>query len=196
MILFVQGPSHSGKSTMARAIARRTGASVFSLDLLKMGLLRSGNADFAGLTPLDDAEIEVRLWPIVREAARTARENGQSVVFEGAYLPFAEVSAWIRSLPKTGAPEDGVTAAAIAFTPDYVEQHYEAIASHADSAERRIGQSTPAVSKLLADHREVRRKAAAHGWILIEVDSPDDWTKKVEGLGGLPAGVWKALRPG
>lgn len=57
MILFIQGPSHSGKSTMARAIARRTGASVFSLDLLKMGLLRSGNADFEGLTPLDDAEI-------------------------------------------------------------------------------------------------------------------------------------------
>lgn len=48
MILFLQGASHFGKTTFAKHLARLTGASVVSLDLLKMGLIKSGNSDFAG----------------------------------------------------------------------------------------------------------------------------------------------------
>lgn len=75
MILFLQGASHAGKTTFAKRLARLTGASVVSLDLLKMGLIKSGNSDFAGLTPEDDEAIAERLWPIVREMARVADEN-------------------------------------------------------------------------------------------------------------------------
>lgn len=87
MILFLQGASHSGKTTFAKHLARLTGASVVSLDLLKMGLIKSGNSDFAGLTPEDDAAIAERLWPIVREMALVADENGQSLIVEGVSLP-------------------------------------------------------------------------------------------------------------
>ena len=52
MILFLQGASHSGKTTFAKHLARLTGASVVSLDLLKMGLIKSGNSDFAGFCQL------------------------------------------------------------------------------------------------------------------------------------------------
>ena len=83
MILFLQGASHAGKTTFARHLARLTGASVMSLDLLKMGLIKSGNTDFSGLTPEDDAAIAERLWPIVREMALVADENGQSLIVEG-----------------------------------------------------------------------------------------------------------------
>ena len=58
-----------------------------SLDLLKMGLIKSGNSDFAGLTPEDDAAIAERLWPIVREMALVADENEQSLIVEGVSLP-------------------------------------------------------------------------------------------------------------
>lgn len=87
MILFLQGASHAGKTTFARHLARLTGASVMSLDLLKMGLIKSGNSDFAGLTPEDDAAIAERLWPIVREMALVADENEQSLIVEGVSLP-------------------------------------------------------------------------------------------------------------
>lgn len=90
MILFLQGASHSGKTTFAKHLARLTGASVVSLDLLKMGLIKSGNSDFAGLTPEDDEAIAERLWPIVREMARVANENGQSLIIEGVSLPVVE----------------------------------------------------------------------------------------------------------
>ena len=55
-----------------------------SLDLLKMGLIKSGNTDFSGLTPEDDAAIAERLWPIVREMALVADENGRTSV-KGLY---------------------------------------------------------------------------------------------------------------
>lgn len=87
MILFLQGASHAGKTTFAKRLARLTGASVVSLDLLKMGLIKSGNTDFSGLTPEDDAAIAERLWPIVREMALVADENGQSLIVEGVSLP-------------------------------------------------------------------------------------------------------------
>lgn len=76
MIVFLQGATHAGKSSLARSLAKATGAGVLSMDLLKMGLIRSGAAGFADLTPEDDVAIEKQLWPIVREMAFTADENG------------------------------------------------------------------------------------------------------------------------
>ena len=103
MILFLQGASHSGKTTFAKHLARLTGASVVSLDLLKMGLIKSGNTDFSGLTPEDDAAIAERLWPIVREMARVADENGQSLIIEGVSLPVVEAGRFAHGLGKSRA---------------------------------------------------------------------------------------------
>lgn len=103
MILFLQGASHSGKTTFAKYLARLTGASVMSLDLLKMGLIKSGNSDFSGLTPEDDDAIAERLWPIVREMALVADENGQSLIVEGVSLPFVEAGKLAHGLGKSRA---------------------------------------------------------------------------------------------
>lgn len=50
-----------------------------------MGLIRSGNTS---LTPEDDEKLEEYLWPIIREMIKTAIENKQSLIIEGAYIPF------------------------------------------------------------------------------------------------------------
>ena len=50
-----------------------------------MGLIRSQNTN---LTPEDDSELEVYLWPIIREMIKTAIENKQNLVVEGCYIPF------------------------------------------------------------------------------------------------------------
>jgi hypothetical protein len=42
------------------------------------------------LTPEDDEAIAERLWPIVREMASVANENGQSLIIEGVSLPVVE----------------------------------------------------------------------------------------------------------
>lgn len=49
-----------------------TSALALSIDLLKMGLIRSNHVN---LTPEDDTELEIALWPIVAEMIKTAIEN-------------------------------------------------------------------------------------------------------------------------
>jgi hypothetical protein len=53
-------------------LLERCGVPYFSIDHLKMGLIRSGNTD---LTPEDDDALTEYLWPIVREMVKTAIEN-------------------------------------------------------------------------------------------------------------------------
>ena len=65
MIILLSGASHTGKSYIAHELLKKYGYSVLSLDLIKMGLIRSGNTK---LTPMsDDRDLTVYLWPIVRE---------------------------------------------------------------------------------------------------------------------------------
>ncbi len=188
MIVFLQGATHVGKSSLARMLAKATGAGVLSMDLLKMGLIRSKAAGFAGLTPEDDAEIELRLWPIVRELALTADENGQHLVIEGVYLPFDETAALARQLGLSRA-----ALFAIVHADAYLQKHYELICRHADNVEARVHQEMPTLESLLKEHAEVRRKATACGWPLIEIDTPQAWTSKIDRLEGVASEILKAL---
>jgi len=76
MIILITGASHTGKTLLAQKLLEKYQYPYLSIDLLKMGLIRSGNTD---LTPEDDGELEVYLWPIVREMIKTAIENKQKL---------------------------------------------------------------------------------------------------------------------
>ena len=81
MILFVHGPTHVGKTVLARELTARTGVSNLSVDLLKMGLIRSG---MTRLTPEDDEALTAFLWPVVREMAPQVRTAA-----DGEFVSFA-----------------------------------------------------------------------------------------------------------
>ena len=72
MILFLTGASHTGKTLLSQKLMERYHIPYFSIDHLKMGLIRSGQTD---LTPMDDDLLTAYLWPIVREIVKTAIEN-------------------------------------------------------------------------------------------------------------------------
>ena len=84
MIVLIAGASHTGKTALAQKLLERYGYPYLSLDLLKMGLIRSG---YTGLTPMDDDALTEYLWPVVREMIRTAIENRQNLIVEGCYIP-------------------------------------------------------------------------------------------------------------
>lgn len=85
MIILISGASHTGKTLLAQKLLEKYKYPVLSIDLLKMGLIRSNNTS---LTPKDDEKLEKYLWPIVREMIKTAIENKQNLIVEGAYIPF------------------------------------------------------------------------------------------------------------
>lgn len=51
MIILITGASHTGKTVLAQKLHERYKYPILSLDLLKMGLIRSGQTS---LTPKDD----------------------------------------------------------------------------------------------------------------------------------------------
>ena len=84
MIVIITGASHTGKTVLAQRMLEKYKYPYFSIDHLKMGLIRSGNTN---LTPEDDDELVGYLWPIVREMIKTAIENRQYLIVEGCYIP-------------------------------------------------------------------------------------------------------------
>ena len=62
MVIIITGASHVGKTILAQRMLEKYKYPYFSIDHLKMGLIRSGITD---LTPEDDDELTNYLWPIV-----------------------------------------------------------------------------------------------------------------------------------
>lgn len=85
MIFLITGASHTGKTWLAQRLLEGYHIPYLSVDLLKMGLIRSGQT---ALSPEEDAALEAYLWPILREILHTALENRQHLIVEGEYLPF------------------------------------------------------------------------------------------------------------
>lgn len=55
MIVLITGTSHTGKTVLAQKILEEYHFPYLSIDLLKMGLIRSG---YTNLTPEDDRELQ------------------------------------------------------------------------------------------------------------------------------------------
>ena len=85
MVILIGGASHTGKTLLAQKLMERYRYPVLSIDLLKMGLIRSGQTK---LTPEDDDLLTPYLWEIVSEIVKTAIENGENLIVEGCYIPF------------------------------------------------------------------------------------------------------------
>ena len=69
MVILITGASHTGKTLLAQKLLKKYSCPCLSVDLLKMGLIRSG---YTPLTPEDDQALEAYLWPVVREMVKTA----------------------------------------------------------------------------------------------------------------------------
>ena len=109
----------------------------FSIDLLKMGLIRSGNTI---LTPEDDAELMGCLWPIVREMIKTALENQQNLIVEGCYIPFR----WEEDFDSKY--RNDIRFYCLAMTSSYIDSHFDDIKKYAMPSS--IGWMIPCVPKI------------------------------------------------
>lgn len=132
MVIIITGASHTGKTHLAQKILEKYKYPYLSIDLLKMGLIRSGNTD---LTPYNDNELKDYLWPIVREMIKTAIENNQNLVVEGCYVPFD----WKLSLDEKYLKE--IKFCCLIMSRKYIENHFLDIKKYANIIEKRIDDS-------------------------------------------------------
>ena len=128
MVTLLTGASHTGKTLLAQRLIERRPCFCLSLDHLKMGLIRSG---YTSLTPEDDLALTDYLWPIAREMAKTAIENGQDLLLEGCYIPFT----WQRDFPP--AYQEHLRFLCLVMTEDYLRANFSQVLAFENQGERR-----------------------------------------------------------
>ena len=143
MIFLIAGASHAGKTVLAQKLLEKYKYPYLSIDLLKMGLIRSKNTD---LTVEDDDRLTPYLWQIVREMIRTAIENRQNLIVEGCYIPFD----WKKDFSKDYLSE--IRYCCIVLGKEYIANHFPEIKAHANDVEQRLDDSCCTVELLQKDN--------------------------------------------
>lgn len=143
MIILITGASHTGKTLLAQQLMETYHYPYLSLDLLKMGLIRSGNTE---LTPEDDEELKEYLWPIVREMIKTAIENQQHLIVEGLYIPFD----WKKDFDADYLAK--IKFYCLVMSEAYIEQHFDEIKHYANAIEQRLDDTGLTKASVLADN--------------------------------------------
>lgn len=123
------GCSHTGKTAFAQKLLEKYNYPYFSIDHLKMGLIRSKAID---LTPSDNDKLTSYLWPIIREIIKTAIENQQNLIIEGCYLPFD----WKRDFSSEYLND--IHFYCLIMTRNYIETHFLDIQTYANIIEKRL----------------------------------------------------------
>ncbi len=131
-MIMITGASHTGKTVLAQKILEKYKFPYLSVDLLKMGMIRS---KYTNLTPQDDRELEKYLWPIIREMIKTAIENQQNLVVEGGYIPFG----WEESFSAEYLKQ--IRFYCLIMSRKYIENHFSDIKAHACEIEKRVDDS-------------------------------------------------------
>lgn len=129
MVILISGASHTGKTLLAQKLMEQYRYPVLSIDLLKMGLIRSGQTE---LTPEDDNLLTPYLWGIVREIIKTAIENGQSLIVEGCYIPFD----WEDDFDSDYLEQ--IEYVCLIMTKKYLENHSDDVVRFENVVERRL----------------------------------------------------------
>lgn len=161
MIVLITGASHTGKTLLAQRILEKYKIPYLSIDLLKMGLIRSKNTE---LTPEDDRELEKHLWPIVREMVKTAIENRQDLIVEGCYIPFD----WKKDFTDEYLKE--IHSCCLIMSKAYIEQHFDDIKEHANAIEQRIDDTWCTMDSVLEDNVYYLEMCQKYGCDYILID--------------------------
>ncbi len=143
MIYLITGASHTGKTHYAQLLLEKYKIPYFSIDHLKMGLIRSGKTD---LTPLsEESDLTSYLWPVVCEMVKTAIENNQSLIVEGCYIPYD----WQRYFQEDYL--QSINYCCLIMSEKYIKEHFAEIKQYANVIEKRL-EDDVTIEELIADN--------------------------------------------
>ena len=171
MVIIITGASHTGKTMLAQKLLEKYKYPYYSIDHLKMGLIRSKNTL---LTVEDDDELTEYLWPIVRETIKTAIENKQNLIIECCYIPYN----WYKDFDKNYL--DNIKTICLVMTDNYIKSHYDKIIKHASDIENRIDDSDCNIENLIKDNQKYMNDFNNQFNDVIIID--DDYEKSIKNI--------------
>lgn len=160
MVILISGTTHTGKTALSQRLMEKYKIPYFSVDHLKMGLIRSGKTS---LDVNDDEKLTPYLWSIVKEMIKTAIENGQNIIIEGCYIPFD----WQKDFDESYLPE--IKFYCLIMTAEYIENNFSEIIKFESVIEKRI---TTDISKieLITDNNRNLQLCKEYGLEYILID--------------------------
>lgn len=162
MIFLITGASHTGKTALAQKLLEKYHYPYFSIDHLKMGLIRSKQTE---LTPMsDDADLTAYLWPIVCEMIKTAIENRQNLIVEGCYIPFDWENDFTEEYLKQ------IRYCCLVLSENYIREHFCDIRKYANVIENRLDDTCCTLESVLADNAQMLKMAKIYhvNYMLID----------------------------
>lgn len=161
MIIIITGATHTGKTALAQRMIEEYKYPCVSLDLLKMGLIRSGQTT---LTPDDDRELVGYLWNITKEIIKTAIENEQNLIIEGCYIPYD----WTKDFSEEYLKN--IKYICLAMSEEYIKTHFDDIKKYANVIEKRLDDSYFTIDIALRDNAEAIEMCKKHGLPYVLID--------------------------
>ena len=161
MVVLIAGASHVGKTVLAQKLLEERGWPYLSLDLLKMGLIRSGQTP---LTPEDDGKLTGYLWPIASEMVKTAIENGQNLVVEGCYIPFN----WGDSF--TLEYRRHIRYVCLVLSEGFIRGHFTDVLAHASDIEKRLDDESFTMEHALRENAQWQAGCQEAGLPYVLID--------------------------
>ena len=172
MIFLITGASHTGKTWLAQRLLEGYHIPYLSVDLLKMGLIRSGQT---ALSPEEDTALEAYLWPILREILHTALENRQHLIIEGCYIP------WDWQKDFSADELNRIRFSCLLMSDAYLCAHFDEVKKHADVIEKRLDDDRT-LEGVRQDNARMRQLCALYDLphVLIDERYPDDLARQLQ----------------
>lgn len=161
MVILICGATHTGKTALAQKLMERYKIPYYSIDHLKMGLIRSGQTK---LTPYDDGELVPCLWPIVKEIIKTAIENKQNLILEGCCIP----SDWQKDFCAEELNE--IRYYCLIMTENYIKNNFDGIIKFENVIERRLQGNSAPKQQLIDDNKRNLQLCKEHNLNYILID--------------------------
>lgn len=144
MVVLIAGSSHTGKTLLAQKLLEKYKYPYFSIDHLKMGLIRSKNTE---LTVNDDEKLTEYLWKIVKEIIKTNIENKQNIIIEGCYIPFD----WEKDFNEEYSKE--IKYICLIMTEKYIKNNFQNINKYENVIENRKEQEMINFDELIKENK-------------------------------------------
>lgn len=160
MVILISGTTHTGKTALAQNLMEKYKIPYFSIDHLKMGLIRSGKTS---LTVNDDEKLTPYLWSILKEMIKTSIENKQNIIIEGCYIPFD----WQKDFDASYLSE--IKFYCLIMTTEYIENKFSDILKFENIIEKRISTDINKVN-LISDNMQNLQLCKKYGLRYIMID--------------------------
>ncbi len=160
MVILISGTTHTGKTALSQRLMEKYKIPYFSIDHLKMGLIRSGKTS---LTVNDDKALTPYLWSILKEMIKTVIENKQNIIIEGCYIPFD----WQKDFEEKYLSE--IKFYCLIMTADYIENKFCDILKFENTIENRIA-SDINKAELISDNMQNLKMCKKYGLEYVLID--------------------------